>query len=108
MLPKSVLPDNQVVRGVERKANKVGLRRPRLQTRSSIAVSATPSSATTVTSSDSTVAMSLPEVKFTKLFIDNKFVDSVSGATYTTVNPATEEPICKVIEWFLNIGEMAA
>ena len=52
--------------------------------------------------------MSLPEVKFTKLFIDNKFVDSVSGATYTTVNPATEEPICKVIEWFLNICEMAA
>jgi len=45
-----------------------------------------------------TVAMSLPEVKFTKLFIDNKFVDSVSGATFTTVNPATEEPICKVAE----------
>ena len=42
--------------------------------------------------------MSLPEVKFTKLFIDNKFVDSVSGSTYTTVNPATEEPICKVID----------
>ena len=47
--------------------------------------------------------MSLPEVKFTKLFIDNKFVDSVSGATFTTVNPATEEPICKVIESLVNI-----
>ena len=47
--------------------------------------------------------MSLPEVKFTKLFIDNKFVDSVSGATFTTVNPATEEPICKVIESLINV-----
>merc|ERR1719284_443854 len=42
--------------------------------------------------------MALPEVNFTKLFIDNKFVDSVKGATYTTINPATEEPICKVAE----------
>ena len=42
--------------------------------------------------------MALPEVNFTKLFIDNKFVDSVSSSTYTTVNPATEEPICKVID----------
>ena len=47
--------------------------------------------------------MSLPEVKFTKLFIDNKFVDSVSGATFTTVNPATEETICKVIESLINV-----
>ena len=47
--------------------------------------------------------MSLPEVKFTKLFIDNKFVDSAGGATFTTVNPATEEPICKVIESLVNM-----
>ena len=47
--------------------------------------------------------MALPEVNFTKLFIDNKFVDSVSGATYTTVNPATEEAICKVKESLANV-----
>ena len=51
--------------------------------------------------------MALPEVNFTKLFIDNKFVDSVKGATYTTINPATEEPICKVPKiWMFNFAKL--
>ncbi|CAH8521128.1 unnamed protein product, partial [Dicrocoelium dendriticum] len=40
----------------------------------------------------------LPEVKFTQLFINNEFVNSVSGKTFPTVNPATEEIICQVQE----------
>ena len=42
--------------------------------------------------------MSYPEVKFTKLFINNKFVDAVSGKTFPTLNPSTEEEICQVAE----------
>jgi len=34
----------------------------------------------------------------TRLFINNEFVDSVSGKTFNTVNPATEEVICAVQE----------
>lgn len=34
----------------------------------------------------------------TRLFIDNEFVNSVSGKTFDTVNPATEEVICSVQE----------
>ena len=41
--------------------------------------------------------MSRPEVKFTKLFINNQWVDAVSGKTFTTLNPATEEEICQVL-----------
>jgi acyl-CoA reductase-like NAD-dependent aldehyde dehydrogenase len=40
--------------------------------------------------------MSIPKIKFTKLFIDNEFVDSVSGKTFPTINPSTEEVICQV------------
>lgn len=32
----------------------------------------------------------------TRLFINGEFVDSASGATYETINPATEEKICDV------------
>ena len=42
--------------------------------------------------------MSSPEIKFKKLFINNRFVDGVSGKTFTTINPATEEEICRVAE----------
>ncbi|KAG7397150.1 Aldehyde dehydrogenase, mitochondrial [Phytophthora boehmeriae] len=38
------------------------------------------------------------DVKQTKLFIDNKFVPSVSGKTFETYNPATEEKIADVAE----------
>ena len=42
--------------------------------------------------------MTLPQVHHTKLFIDNQFVDSVSGKTFATVNPVTEEVIVQVSE----------
>jgi aldehyde dehydrogenase (NAD+) len=32
----------------------------------------------------------------TRLFINNEFVNSLSGKTFDTVNPATEEVICSV------------
>ncbi|EDO36183.1 predicted protein [Nematostella vectensis] len=42
--------------------------------------------------------MAKPDVKYTQLFINNEFVDSVSGKTFPTLNPATEEKICDVSE----------
>uniref|UniRef100_A0A1I8JH12 aldehyde dehydrogenase (NAD(+)) n=1 Tax=Macrostomum lignano TaxID=282301 RepID=A0A1I8JH12_9PLAT len=39
-----------------------------------------------------------PEVKFNKLFINNEWVDSVSGKTFPTINPATGEVITQVAE----------
>lgn len=41
---------------------------------------------------------SKPEVKYTKLFIDGKFVDAQGGKTFETINPATCEVIAKVQE----------
>jgi acyl-CoA reductase-like NAD-dependent aldehyde dehydrogenase len=39
------------------------------------------------------------EIKYTQLFINNKFVDSISGKTFPVIiNPATEEKICDVQE----------
>lgn len=37
-------------------------------------------------------------IRATKLLINNKWVDSVSGKTFATINPATGEEICKVAE----------
>jgi hypothetical protein len=34
----------------------------------------------------------------TRLFINGQFVNSVSGRTFKTINPATEEVICEVQE----------
>jgi len=44
--------------------------------------------------------MAIPEieVKYKQLFINNEWVDSVSGKTFPTVNPCTEEKICDVAE----------
>lgn len=39
-----------------------------------------------------------PEVKFTQLFINNEFVNSKSGKTFATYNPATEHKIVDVQE----------
>merc|ERR1711970_21672 len=39
-----------------------------------------------------------PQIKFTKIFINNEWVDSVSGKTFPTINPATGEVICQVQE----------
>ena len=37
-------------------------------------------------------------VKQTKILIDNKFVDSISGKTFETVNPATGDVLAHVAE----------
>jgi len=39
-----------------------------------------------------------PELKHTGLFINNEFVDAVSGKTFDTINPATGEVIAQVAE----------
>lgn len=39
-----------------------------------------------------------PEVKYTKLFINNEFVDSLDGKTFNTINPATLETLATVQE----------
>src|SRR5213082_818542 len=39
-----------------------------------------------------------PKVKDQPLFIGGKWVDSVSGKTFPTTNPASGEPICQVAE----------
>ena len=39
-----------------------------------------------------------PEIKYTKIFINNTWVDSVSGKTFPTINPCTGEKICDVAE----------
>jgi aldehyde dehydrogenase (NAD+) len=36
------------------------------------------------------------KVRATQLLIDGKFVDSISGKTFETINPATEEKIAAV------------
>jgi len=41
---------------------------------------------------------SRPAVKYTKLFINNEFVDSVSGKTFTTYDPCTGDKIADVQE----------
>ena len=35
---------------------------------------------------------------FKQLFINNEYVDSISGKTFATINPVTEEKICDVAE----------
>ncbi|XP_026448759.1 aldehyde dehydrogenase family 2 member C4-like [Papaver somniferum] len=40
----------------------------------------------------------IPEIKFTKLFINGEFVDSVSGKTFETIDPRTGEVITRVAE----------
>jgi len=39
-----------------------------------------------------------PQIKPGRLFIDGQWVESVAGATFTTINPATEEPLAEVSE----------
>ncbi|XP_057468369.1 aldehyde dehydrogenase family 2 member C4-like [Actinidia eriantha] len=40
----------------------------------------------------------IPEIKFTKLFINGNFVDSISGKTFETIDPRTGEVIANVAE----------
>ena len=37
-------------------------------------------------------------IHYKQLFIDNKFVDAVSGKTFPTIDPSNEEVICNVAE----------
>ncbi|XP_063435466.1 retinal dehydrogenase 2-like [Mytilus trossulus] len=39
-----------------------------------------------------------PEIKYTQIFINNEFVNSVSGKVFPTINPATGEKICDIQE----------
>lgn len=39
-----------------------------------------------------------PEIKYTQLFINNEWCDSVSGKTFATTNPSTGDVICHVQE----------
>ena len=47
-----------------------------------------------------TLSPSRPQINVTETdcFIDGKFVPAISGKTFATVNPATEEEICQVAE----------
>ena len=45
-----------------------------------------------------TEPITTPEVRETECFIGGKWVPAVSGKTFATVNPATEEVICEVAE----------
>nr|GEZ44945.1 aldehyde dehydrogenase family 2 member C4-like [Tanacetum cinerariifolium] len=40
----------------------------------------------------------IPKVKFTKLFINGEFVDSISGRTFETIDPRTEEVTANIAE----------
>ena len=37
-------------------------------------------------------------IHYKELFIDNTFVDAVSGKTFPTIDPSNEEVICNVAE----------
>ncbi|XP_077865119.1 aldehyde dehydrogenase, mitochondrial-like [Saccoglossus kowalevskii] len=39
-----------------------------------------------------------PAIKYTKIFINNEWHDSVSGKTFPTINPSTCEKICDIAE----------
>jgi aldehyde dehydrogenase (NAD+) len=39
-----------------------------------------------------------PDIKYTKIFINNEWVDAVDGKTFPTINPSTGEKICDVAE----------
>ena len=40
----------------------------------------------------------MAEIKYTKIFINNEWVDSVSGKTFPDINPCTGEKVCDVSE----------
>ncbi|XP_072034042.1 aldehyde dehydrogenase, mitochondrial-like [Amphiura filiformis] len=39
-----------------------------------------------------------PDIQYNQIFINNEFVDAVSGKRFATLNPSTEEVICDVAE----------
>ncbi|KAK6941535.1 Aldehyde dehydrogenase domain [Dillenia turbinata] len=48
--------------------------------------------------SESEALSKIPKIKFTKLFINGEFVDSISGKTLETIDPRTGEAIASVAE----------
>src|SRR5438445_13461628 len=52
----------------------------------------------TATTPKPRAAVRPPQVKDQPLFIGGKWLDSVSGKTFATVNPATGETTCQVAE----------
>ncbi|KAK6151779.1 hypothetical protein DH2020_014414 [Rehmannia glutinosa] len=40
----------------------------------------------------------IPKIKFTKLFINGEFIDSISGKTFETIDPRSGEVIAKIAE----------
>ena len=52
----------------------------------------------TVTADKSRSAARPPQVKDQPLLIGGKWLDSVSGKTFATTNPATGDTICQVAE----------
>jgi aldehyde dehydrogenase (NAD+) len=52
----------------------------------------------TVAAKKTTAAPRAPQVKDQPMFIGGKWVDSVSGKTFPTINPATGQTICQVAE----------
>ncbi len=54
--------------------------------------------ATAVADAPRTTKIRPPQVADQKMLIDGKWVDAVSGKTFTTENPATGETICRVAE----------
>merc|ERR1711990_427116 len=57
-----------------------------------------PPSAKTVLKTGKMEPLRNPDIKYTQIFIDNEWVNSVSGKSFQTVNPATGETICSVQE----------
>jgi aldehyde dehydrogenase (NAD+) len=53
---------------------------------------------TAAKSSNGKPAIAAPKVRLTRMLIDGKWVDSKSGKTFATFNPATEEKIADVAE----------
>ncbi|CAA0818433.1 Aldehyde dehydrogenase family 2 member C4 [Striga hermonthica] len=47
---------------------------------------------------DTSLINYIPQLKFTKLFINGDFVDSISGKTFETIDPRNEEVLAKVSE----------
>ena len=47
------------------------------------------------------------EIKHTQLFINNEFVNSISGKTFPTINPKNKKEICQVSEGFKEDVDLA-
>ncbi|KAF3615665.1 Aldehyde dehydrogenase family 2 member C4 [Capsicum annuum] len=47
---------------------------------------------------NSEVNFTIPKIKFTKLFINGEFVDSISGNTFEMIDPRNEDMIARIAE----------